>query len=524
MPEDAIASKGRNLDYEGLKLKLMGLNDSTVVIRDIIEEYSSLIDQVFLKIKSVQGIANKTNLLAINASIETIHASDLLASFEEIVTNNLIVQARIIAQILQYDPDFMCQDGSKFAKECGMEEFFITDELGVIQFTNMPAWKNNTLNSAEILKILKNSDLEVALPASGNGLDSEQYKVIGISRLDQAGIIQIGAHFNRPKGQLAIDGFGVVAQEAKRLADVSKEISARITSLTNDLGNKLNELNETFENSMESIRKSLEAADGLTHESTEVVLQEESIQQIKESMTSLEASLRDSRKYFKDILSPLTELINIARQTNLLGVRAAIEAAHSTNDKQDFDNLLNRHMTAEAKLIAFLIERRPDITCDDMVEFAKYIHIDEIWIPDGDGVVELTNVSGGKGFQYLNEGQTAPFMRILANPDLIVTQPPANRTLDNKVFKYVGVGRKGLPGFIQIGKLSKLYGESTSEGFSVVAKQIKTLAEQSRDLTTEIETMVEGMDYKAQKAVDHMKNITKYRVEASAELDKIKIN
>ena len=124
----------------------------------------------------------------------------------------------------------------------------------------------------------------------------------------------------------------------------------------------------------------------------------------------------------------------------------------------------------------------------------------------------------------MNEGQTAPFMRILANPDLIVTQPPANRTLDNKVFKYVGVGRKGLPGFIQIGKLSKLYGESTSEGFSVVAKQIKTLAEQSRDLTTEIETMVEGMDYKAQKAVDHMKNIAKYRVEASAELDKIKIN
>ena len=523
MPEDTVTLKGRHLEYEGLKLKLMGLNDSTGVIRDIIEEYGSLIDQVFLKIKSVQGIANKTNLLAINASIETIHASDLLASFEEIVSKNLIVQARIIAQILEFDPDFFCQDGSKFAKECGMEEFFITDAEGIIQFTNMPAWKNASLNSTEMLKILKNSDLEVFLPATGNGMDSEQYKVVGISRSDQAGIIQIGAHFTRPKGQLAINGFGVVAEEAKRLADVSKEISTRITGLTNDLGNKLGELSDTFDRASESILKSVETADKL-EASTEIEIQEETMQDVNAKLQQLETSLRDSRKFFKEILSPLTELINIARQTNLLGVRAAIEAAHSTNDKQDFDNLLNKHMTAEAKLIAFLIERRPDIGCENMGALAEYIRIDEIWIPDGDGVVELTNVPGGKGFRYLNEGQTAPFMRILANPDLVVTQPPVNRALDNKVFKYVGVGRKGVPGFIQIGKLSKLYGESTAEGFSVVAKQIKTLAEQSRDITTEIEAMVEGMDFKAQKAIDHMKNVTKYRVEAKTELDKIKLN
>jgi hypothetical protein len=521
MPENVTGNNGQGSEYEGLKSKLLSLEDSTGTIRDIIQEYSSLIDQVFLKIKSVQGIANKTNLLAINASIETIHASDLLASFEEIVTKNLIVQAKILAQILEYDPDFLCQDGSKFARECGMEDFFITDAEGLIQFTNVPSWKNASLNSAEMLRILKNPELEIALPSTGTGLDSEQYKVVGISRTDQAGIIQIGAHFTRPKGQLAIDGFGVVAQEAKRLADVSKEISSRITALTNDLGNKLNELNETFGKTRASIEDCIETAAKMTRESG-TGDQEGAMQEMKSRLAAFDVSLRDSRKYFKDILSPLTELINIARQTNLLGVRAAIEAAHSTNDKQDFDNLLNRHMTAEAKLVAILIERRPDITCDDMAPLVNYIGLDEIWIPGGDAVVELTNVPGGKGFQYVNEGQTAPYMRLLANPDLVVTAPPEPRALDGKVFKYVGVGRKGKPGFVQIGKISKMYGESTAEGFSVVAKQIKNLAEQSREITTEIETVVENMDFKAQKAIDHMRSVHKCSNEAAAEMGKLR--
>lgn len=521
MPEVVRFNKEREAQYEELKSKLLNLEESTGVINDIIQEYSFLIDQVFLKIKSVQGIANKTNLLAINASIETIHASDLLASFEEIVAKNLIIQAKILAQILEYDPDFMCQDGAGLAKECGMEEFFITDDQGMIQFTNVQAWKNAALNSSEILKILKNPELEIALPSTGNGLDSEQYKVVGISRTDQTGVIQVGAHFTRPKGQLAINGFGVVAQEAKRLADVSKEISSRITALTNDLGDKLKELNKNFHGAQDSILEVIEAA-GKLSEGSVIDIPEASMEAMKLKLAEFEISLKESRKYFRDILGPLSELINIARQTNLLGVRAAIEAAHSTNDKQDFDNLLNRHMTAEAKLFAILIERRPDATCDDMIPLANYIGLDEIWIPDGDAVVELTNIPGGKGFQFLNEGQTAPYMRILANPDLVVTAPPEPRALDGKVIKYVGVGRRGKGGIVQIGKVSKMYGESTAEGFAVVAKQIKNLAEQSRDTTTEIEAMVEGMDFKAQKAIDQMKSLQKHRLEAAAVLEKLK--
>ncbi|MDF3001251.1 MAG: hypothetical protein K0Q48_1370 [Bacillota bacterium] len=503
-----------------LNTKLMTLSRSMESIREIIREYDTLIKQVFLKIKSVQGIANKTNLLAINASIETIHASDLLASFEQIVEKNLTIQAKIISQILAYDPDFFYQDGGAFARECGMEEFYVTDGDGIVQFTNMPSWKNSALKSSEILRILKNPELEIALPSVGNGFDGELQKTVGVARTDQPGIIQTGAHFVRPKGQLAIDGFGVVAQEAKRLADVSKEISARITTLTNELGSMLERLESIYGEADRGISACSDAAS--LSEAVSLEEQEARLNDLKGTLKQLDKDFDESRKYFKNILSPLTELINIARQTNLLGVRAAIEAAHSTNDKQDFDNLLNRHMTAEAKLVALLIERRPDITIDQMEELSEKIDIAEIWIADENATVELTNIKGGKGFVYQSEGQTAPFLRILSNPELIVAPPPSLRTLDNRVFKYVGVGRKDKPGFLQVGIPSKLYGESTAEGFSVVAKQIKNLAEQSRDTTTEIEAIVEDMDRKAKKAAEQMKSVQRYRTEAVHELERLK--
>lgn len=510
----AIKNEHEMINKE-LKSKLIDVNNNALVIQEIINDYSNLINDVFDKIKSVQGIANKTNLLAINASIETIHASDLLASFENIVTKNLHIQARIIAELLVYDPDFMLQDGVVFAKECGIEEFYITDEQGIIRFTNQPAWNNEMLNSSDLLSILKDSELVIDLPSTGDGIDSEQFKIIGIGRKDQPGIIQIGAHFIRPKGQLAINGFGVVAREAKRLADASKEIASRVTFLTNELGNEISELKQTSKNVIDNINKNVEILNLNNNLEDQIKKQKNAMNTLIENILILDTNMRDIRKYFAGILSPLSELINIARQTNLLGVRAAIEAAHSTNDKQDFDNLLNKHMTIEAKLSSLYIERRPEITCDELIVFTKYIEIDEIWISDENATVELTNIPGGKGFVYLNEGQTAPYMKLLSNPNAIVTEPPARRALDGKVFKYVGIGRRGRLGIFQVGNASKLYGDSTAEGFSVVSKQIKTLAEQSREIAAEIETMVESMDLKAQKVIDQIKVIRKKHNEAT---------
>ena len=444
----------------------------------ILKPYEEDVQGIFEKIRIVHGVANKTNLLAINASIETIHAMDLLQSFESIVGQNLLMQGRMLATIFRFDPDLLMENGAEFARKNGIEEIHVTDEEGIVRFTNVNGSLGASLKSSDVLPILTNPELEVVLPATSNGMDSEHLKIVAVGLHGGQGIIQLGSRFTKPKGQLAINGFGVVAQEAKRLADVSKDIAERIGQLTDQMGGEVSEL----------------------------LLAGES-EQVPDMLQNL-------RKSFREISFPLTELINIARQTNLLGVRAAIEAAHSTNDKQDFDLLLNKHMLIEAKLLASTVEIMDMLEGKGMESITDYcdrIGIGETWITDEFGRVEMTNVEGGVGFVFKNEGQTAPYMGILSNPELEVTAPPASRALDNKIFKYAGVGRRGKRGIVQLGIPSRLYGQSTAEGFSVVAKQIKNLSEQSRELTKEIEEIIEKMDSRAVKALHLLENIERTR-------------
>jgi methyl-accepting chemotaxis protein len=474
--------------------KIMQLGGHLSFVQNVTHAYQDLISDILGRIGSVNDIANKTNLLAINATIETIHASDLLASFQKIVGSNLLIQAKLLAEILTNDPDFMYQDGAKFAAECGIEEFYVTDGRGAVLFTNISNKKNALLNSAETMHILENKVTEVIFSSTSNSIGNEQYKAAAIARKDEPGLIQFGAHFVKPSGQVAIDGFGVVAKEAKRLADMSRDISASISKQTDEMIENITELND-LSNALG------ETYSTVTDSSVQSV---EALAALKTQTKELQQKFEEIRHHFKSILAPLSNLISLARQTSLLGVRASIEAASSTNEKEEFDELLNVHMKIEAKLAAFLVERIPDISCDDIVSITENCGIAEMWITDPAGVVELTNVSGGAGFVFKNEGQTAPYMALLTNPDLCVTAPPAVRALDNCVYKYVGICRKDKPGIFQVGCLAKLYGDSTAKGFSEVSRQIKQLAEQSKLITGEIQDTFEDMNAKAQKALDNL--------------------
>lgn len=399
------------------------------------------------KILEVDLISHNANLLAINATIEVIHANELLSAFEQVVTSNLLIQSCILAEILQYASDFSTQNQVEFGEKFGIEEFYITDQDGLIEHTNMQELIGEPIPNMDLLKILENPQLQIALPSTENPVTKKQYKVIAISRRDKPGIIQLASSYVGAAGQTAINGFGAVTDEAKRLADLINQISAKILEYTKSIASLQDETDSYSDN-----------------------------QQID--------------NYTKSILSLTNDLYNIARQTNLLGINASIEAAHSSNEKQDFDNLLDLYMTSEAKLAAHLVYSRPGITCQDMVGVSACSGIGEFWITDENGVVELTNFEGGKGFRFTNDGQTAPYMKILTDPGLVVTAPPSRRALDNRIYKFAAVARLDKKGIFQIGIPSKMYGDSTTKGFAEVAKQIKSLSEGLKKAADEIDGLL----------------------------------
>ena len=490
-----------NILFELLKKNGIIAN-STMEIAITMEENRKRTLLLVGMLKSVNSIANKTNLLAINASIETFHAARLLNSFEDILAQNMLAQGKLISLALQLGMSFESEDCDEFAKKSGLEEIYITDGTGKILYTNVSGRKNMKLDASNIYKVLENQEIDIVLPSISNDLEEMSFKIVGVARRDESGIIQLGCQYEKPKGQFAIDGFGVVAREAKRLADEARETARELTGLIAKLQGNMDELSKLSidgqsvaveimkkvekENKKE-VNTNQEVKDSLEDEK----LLFESYNNEKNLFNDLERGLSEMKDSFKLIQNPLALILKVAKQTNLLGVRASIEAAHSTNDKLDFDMLLNKQMLIQARLVAILLELSPEMNCDEIVEIAAICKVDEFWISDKNGVVELTNINGGKGFVYKNEGQTAPYMKILVDPSLEVTAAPERRALDGKVFKYVAVGRKKAGGFVQVGKASKIYGESTADGFFVVAKQIKSLAEQSKSITSD---MVESLD------------------------------
>ncbi len=277
-------------------------------IQNTARVYQDMVKDVLDNISQIDKIAIKTNLLALNATIETIHASELLASFENIIGNNLLIQAKILSKILEYDPDFISQDGVKLAKECGIEEFYVTDEEGKVVFTNRSNKQGTIINTPEIIKVIGDPGAEIVLPSTSSLVDESRYKVVGVGRTDMPGLIQLAVHFIKPKGQEAIDGFGVVANEAKRLSDMSNQVSDKLNLEAKELVKRIDKLKELSDNL------------------SNIEVTKAEIKQISEHINLISQS-------FNNILYLLMNLTNIARQTSLLGVRASIEAANTINEK-----------------------------------------------------------------------------------------------------------------------------------------------------------------------------------------------
>jgi hypothetical protein len=141
--------------------------NKTVINQDMVSDLRNKIQQVDL-------ISHNANLLAINATIEVIHANELLSAFEQVVTSNLLIQSCILAEILQYDSDFPALDYLEFGKEFGIKEFCITDHEGIVEYANMPEKTGEPLGNEDLLRILENPQLQIALPSTENPFTKKQ--------------------------------------------------------------------------------------------------------------------------------------------------------------------------------------------------------------------------------------------------------------------------------------------------------------------------------------------------------------
>ncbi|WP_308637118.1 methyl-accepting chemotaxis protein [Paenibacillus silvisoli] len=116
------------------------------------------------------------------------------------------------------------------------------------------------------------------------------------------------------------------------------------------------------------------------------------------------------------------------------------------------EQVMEQEMYGQAAMAAYLMDH--GTSYEDFVEIAKRGGIDEFWITDGNGQVELTTVAPKVDFNFGADktNQAYEFMDLITGKRDRVAQPAQPRSVDPKVYKYVGVGGWSSPRIVQAGR------------------------------------------------------------------------
>jgi hypothetical protein len=190
------------------------------------------------------------------------------------------------------------------------------------------------------------------------------------------------------------------------------------------------------------------------------------------------------------------DIKSLSADVKMLAINAAIEAAHATVVIEKLtEAILDDLMTTHCKILAELLCIEKFRSSTYLQDFARRTNISEIWVTDEEGVVEYSTNDDGIGWQFPKDptSQTFAFFAVVGKEDHVVCQKLQNRSIDNQVFKYVGVSRLDKAGIVQVGlnadNISAFRGE-TREVFSVIAREISDVSVQVSDKADELSAWV----------------------------------
>jgi PAS domain S-box-containing protein len=137
----------------------------------------------------------------------------------------------------------------------------------------------------------------------------------------------------------------------------------------------------------------------------------------------------------------------------------------SSQVQQEVDTSIGDQMVVQATLAAHLvaIAEQAGMTPDEINQRLKEITdktaIDEFWITDQQGHAYLHSTPGVDFVFYPDstvQPQASAFWPLLTGKRQIVVQESRKREIDNRIFKYVGVGGVDHPRIVQVGDETKL--------------------------------------------------------------------
>ena len=206
----------RNL--QNIQGKIKGMMDLISNISLNVTEQNNATEALTKNIEDIAGFTNETDKITKVIDIKAkeqvdhsegntkiasniVHITDKFKSFIEPIENKLdlgLVEAcKKLASVIvkgNISNDLL----SRISKLSGITEIFITDEKGVITHSNNTAaigfeFKNEPGSQTyDFYRILNDPTLQVCQKMRMRDIDDRYFKIVGISRIDQKGVIQVG--------------------------------------------------------------------------------------------------------------------------------------------------------------------------------------------------------------------------------------------------------------------------------------------------------------------------------------------
>jgi hypothetical protein len=164
------------------------------------EKITSFIDKQKDVAASMKDASAEINIIAINAAIESAHAaSGIRLMTERILDTQMATNCRLLATVLARGGFTLDQPKiAEFARWINVDEIYITDAEGVTVGSNIEAaygWRFPDDPKAQAFafrKLITQKDGVLAQPIQIRDIDNMMFKFVGVSRIDQPGIVQVG--------------------------------------------------------------------------------------------------------------------------------------------------------------------------------------------------------------------------------------------------------------------------------------------------------------------------------------------